>query len=113
MERMVMLEYTPVEYNYLETLAKSSIIPTVKNQFIQENISNKVPVRRTAVAMNTKSAFRGSFIENSIFHQHFDLRQLRKLRGGQPVVHFDAAANCRLYGTTIEAMNFQDDIPSI
>ena len=26
---------------------------------------------------------------------------------------FDAADNCRLYVTTMKAMNFQDDIPSI
>ena len=30
----------------------------------------------------------------------------------QPIVDFDAAANCRLYVTTMKAMNFQDDIPS-
>ena len=42
-----------------------------------------------------------------------DLRQARKLRGGQPIVLFDAADNCRLYVTTMKAMNFQDDIPLI
>ena len=30
-----MLAYTPVEFNYLETLAKTSIIPATQNQFIQ------------------------------------------------------------------------------
>ena len=33
--------------------------------------------------------------------------------GGQPIVDFDAADNCRLYVTTMKAMNFQDNIPSI
>ena len=63
--------------------------------------------------MNTNSAFTGSFTENPFWFQQFDLRQIRILRGGQPVVDFDIADNCRLYVTTMKAMNFQDDIPSI
>ena len=38
---------------------------------------------------------------------------MRILRGGQPIVDFDTADNCRLYLTNKKAMNFQDDIPSI
>ena len=34
-KRMDMLAYAPVEYNYLETLAKTFIIPARQNQFIQ------------------------------------------------------------------------------
>ena len=34
-KRMDMLAYTPVEFNYLETLAKTFIIPARQNQFIQ------------------------------------------------------------------------------
>ena len=59
-KRMEMLAYTPVEFNYLETLAKTFIIPARQNQFIQENIFNNAPVRRFAIAMNTNSAFTGS-----------------------------------------------------
>ena len=112
-KRMDMLAYAPVEYNYLETLAKTFIIPARQNQFIQENIFNNAPIRRIAIAMNTNSAFTGSFTENPFWYQQFDLRQIRILRGGQPIVDFDTADNCRLYVTTMKAMNFQDDIPSI
>ena len=63
--------------------------------------------------MNTNYAFAGSYTENSFWYQQFELRQIRILRGGQPIVDFDAADNCRLYVTTMKAMNFQDDIPSI
>ena len=63
--------------------------------------------------MNTNSAFTGSFTENPFWYQQFDLRQIRISRGGQPIVDFDTADNCRLYVTTMKAMNFQDDIPSI
>ena len=63
--------------------------------------------------MNTNSAFTGSFTQNPFWYQQFDLRQIRILRRGQPIVDFDTADNCRLYVTTMKAMNFQDDIPSI
>ena len=108
-----MLAYAPVEYNYLQTLANTCIIPARQNQFIQENIFNNAPIRRVAIAMNTNSAFTGSFTENPFWYQQFDLRQIRILRGGQPIVDFDTADNCRLYVTTMKAMNFQDDIPPI
>ena len=110
-KRMGMPAYTPVEFNYLETLAKTFIIPARQNQFIQENIFYNAPVRRIAIAMNTNSAFIGYFTENLFWYQQFDLRQIRILRGGQPTVEFDAAENCRLYVTTMKAMNFQEDSP--
>ena len=112
-KRLDMLAYTPVEFNYLETLAKTSIIPSRQKQFTRENIFKNAPVCRSAIATNTNSAFTGSYPENPFWYQQTDLRQSRKLRGGRPIVDFDAADNCRLYVTTMKAMNFQDDIPSI
>ena len=84
---MDMLAYAPVEYNYLETLATTFIIPARQNQFIQENIFNNAPIRRVAIAMNTNSGFTGSFTENPFWYQQFDLRQIRILRGGQQIVY--------------------------
>ena len=112
-KRMDMLAYVPVEYNYLETLAKTFIIPARQNQFIQENIFNNASVRRIAIALNTNSAFTGSYTGNPFWYQQFDLRKNRILRGGQPIVDFDAADNCRLHVTTMKAMTFHGDIPSI
>ena len=112
-KRMDILAYALVEHNFLETLAKTFIIPARQNQFIQENIFNNAPIRRVAIAMNTNSAFTGSFTENPFWYQQFVLRQIRILRGGQPIVEFDTVDNCRLDVTTMKAMNFQDDIPSI
>ena len=107
-----MLAYTPVEFYFLETIASTFIIPARQKQFKQENIFNNAPVRRIAIAMNTNSAFTGSHTENTIWYQQFDLRQIRILRRGQPIVDFDAADNCRIYFTTMKALTFQDDIPS-
>ena len=112
-KRMDMLANNPVVFNYLESLAETFIIPARQNQFIQENIFNNAPVRRIAIAMNTNSAFTGFYTENPFWYQQFDLKQIRILRRGQPVVDFDAADNCRLYVSTVKEMNFQDDMLSI
>ena len=112
-KRMDMLAYVPAEYNYLETLTKTFIILARQKQFIQENIFNNAPIRRVAIAMNTNSAFTGSFTENPFWYQQLDLRQIRILRRGQPIVDFDTTDNCCLYVTTMKTMNFQHDILSI
>ena len=112
-QRIDVLAYAPVEYNYLETLAKTFIIPARQNQFIQDNIFSNATIRRVAIAKKTNSASTGSFTENPFWYQLFDLGQIRILRGGQPIVDFDTADYCRFYVTTMKAMNFQVDIPSI
>ena len=108
-----MFVYNPLEFNFLKTLGKTFITPARQKQFIQENIFINAPVRRIAIAMNTNSAFTGSYTETPFWNQQFDLRQIRILRRGQLIVAFDAADNCRLYVTTMKAMNFHDDIPSV
>ena len=40
-KRMDMLAYTPVEFNFLEILAKTFIIPARQKQFISDEISDK------------------------------------------------------------------------
>ena len=62
------LEREPAKYNYMETTARTFIIPCRQNQFIQKKyIFNNSPIRRIAVAMNTNSAVAGSFHKNIIF----------------------------------------------
>ena len=63
--------------------------------------------------MNTNSAFTGSYTENAFWYQQFDFKQIRKPKENQSIVDFDAADNCRIYVTTMEAMNFQDDFGSL
>ena len=58
-------------------------------------------------------AFTGSFTENPFWYQQFDRRQIRILRGRQPIVDCDTADKCRLNVITMKALNFQDDIYSI
>ena len=62
-KRMDMLAYTPLEFNYLETLAKVFIISVRQKQFIQENFFNNAPARRIGIAMNTNSAYTEFYTE--------------------------------------------------
>ena len=63
-KRMNVLDYIPVELSYLETVAKTFVIPARQNQFIQRNIFNNALVHRIAFVMRTNSAFIESYIEN-------------------------------------------------
>ena len=63
--------------------------------------------------MNDNSAFTESYTENPFWYQQVNLRQIKILREGQPIVHYDATDNGYSFVTTMKAMNFQDDIPSI
>ena len=88
-KKMSQLAYAPVAYNYMETLEKTFIIPAQQNQFIKENLFNNARIRRIALAVNSNSAFTGSFAENSFWYQQFILRGIRKFRVGQAIVHHD------------------------
>ena len=58
-KRMDMLAYTPVEFYYLETLAKINHSCLAKPVLSRKHFNN-APVRRVAIAMNTNSEFTGS-----------------------------------------------------
>ena len=75
-KRMSQLAYAPAEYNYMETMAKTFIIPARQNQFIHENIFNNAPKRRKAIAMISNSVFTGSFAEKPFWYQQFNLRDI-------------------------------------
>ena len=111
-KRKDILAYTHVDYNYLETLVDTFIVPARQNQILKENNFNNAPVRQFAIAMNTNCAFTGSHTKNPFWYQQFDPTKIGILRSGQPIVDLEAADNCRLYITTNKAMNFQDDNPS-
>ena len=97
----------------METIARSFIIPSVQNQFIQENVFSNAPIRRVAIAMNTNSAFTGHFQESPFHYRKFGLRGLGIVRGGRTVVSIDTTNNCRTYVTTMKAMNFNQEIPAL
>ena len=97
----------------MQKIARTFIIPSRQNQFIQENIFNNAPIRKVAVAMNTNSAVAGSFHENLFSYQQFHLRELRIIRGGRAIVLLDTTSPCRPYVTTMKAMQFNEDFPAL
>ena len=107
------LEKEPAQYNYMETIVRTFIIPSRQNQFIQENIFNNTPIRRIAVAMNTTSAVAGSFHEKPFSFQQFLLRELRIIWGGRAIVSLDTTSPCRPYVTTLKAMQFKEYLPAL
>ena len=74
------------------------------------NSLSNAPVCQVAIAMNSNSASNGSFAENPFGFRQVDLRDFRRLRGGQASVHHDTTDNCRFYVTTMKVTNFKDDI---
>ena len=97
----------------MATTARTFIIPSGQNQFIQENVFNNSPIGRIAIALTTNSAFTPHF-QGSLFHyRKFGLRELRIVRGGRAVVSIDTTNNCRAYVTTMKAMNFNEEIPGL
>ena len=97
----------------MEILAKTFIIPAGKVQFIQEITFNNAPVRQIAITVKTNSAFTASYTEIPFSYEQIVIRPNRIPRGGQPIVGCDTVNSCRLYVTTMEAMNFQSVIPTI
>ena len=97
----------------METIARTFIIPSRQNQFIQENVFNNAPIRRIAVAMNTNLAVAGSFHENPFNYQQFHLRELRIIRGGRAIISLDTTSPCRPYVTPMKAMQFNEDFPAL
>ena len=107
------LERVPAQYNFIETIARTFIIPNNQNTFLQENVFNNAPIRRLAIAMNSNSAFTGSSNKNPFSYKDHGLREIRILRNGQPVIQMNTMDKCRPYVTTLKAMNFNEDVPSI
>ena len=113
-KRTYMLAYTPVKFIYSETLATNFTIIDRQNQIVdKKKYFMTTPFPRIAIAMNMNSVFIETYTEKWFWFQQCDLRQIRILRRNQAVEEIDCAGCFWLYVTTMKAINFQDDIPSI
>ena len=107
------LEREPAYYDDMESLGRTFIISSRRNQFIRENVFKNAPIKRIAVATNTFSAIAGSFRENLFNYPQLDLRMLRIFRGGSGIVSLDTSSPCRPYVTTMKALQFKEDFPAL
>ena len=112
-KRMNMLVYNPVEYNYLETLAKTFIIPVKKIFLFRKHFWTFLQIVALPLQLlqTLHSLDRLLKIHSSINISILD--KLEYSRGGQPIVDYDANDNCHFYISKMKAMNFEDDIRSI
>ena len=81
------LEREPSQYSYMESVARTFIIPSLQNHFMQENIFNNAPISRIAVEINTNSAVAGLFHENLFSYQQFQMTELRIIRVEEKLFH--------------------------
>ena len=100
-KRLDMFSYTLVEFNSLETLARTIIIPARKKQFIQKNTFNNDPVRPIAIALNINKTLHSldhtlkihpgiSNLTSDKLEYSEEVSQLKPL-----ITDFDSADNCR------------------
>ena len=101
-----MCSYTKVEFNYTLILAKTFIIPVGPNNLIQKMFLTLLQFA------SFNSVLTRPFTESSFQCHEFDLAQISEIRGGQPIVDFNAADNCRLNVKTRKSTKLQGDFPS-
>ena len=107
------LEREPAQNNYMNNIARIFIIPSSQKQIIRRKVFNNNSLRKIAVAMKTNSAVAGLFHENSFNYQQIRLRELRNIRDQRAIVSLDTIFPCRPYITTMKAMQFNEDFPSL
>ena len=107
------LKREPAQYSYMETIARTFISPSRRNQFIPVKIFNNAPIRRRTVTVNTNSAVAGSFHENPFSYQLFHLRELRINRSRRAIVSLDTNSSCRPHVTIMKTRHFNADFPAL
>ena len=103
----------PANFYYKEELPKMFIIHAGQNQFIQENIFSKKPIRMIDIAMNLNNKFSGTCNTNPFHFRKFGFRQVKIVRGNQTIVNLKTENHVRSYAEAIKALKFDDDGPNI
>lgn len=103
------LSKTPALYRYTEILPKTFLISSRVKSWDQEDIFNREPIRRFAIAMNTNAAFLGSKTVNPFHYQKFNLDNITVYRNGYPVAGTPLLTenDKKLYLNSLEALAFQ------
>ena len=98
----------PAIYRYTEIIPKTFIISNNSSSWNQEDIFNREPIRRFAIAMTTNQAFLGSKIFNPFHFRKFGLSSITVYRNGYPIagtpLHTDD--DKKIYLNSLEALAF-------
>lgn len=101
----------PARYPYIETLAKSFIIPANQKSFVREAVFGTEPIRRLTLCLASHNNFCGNRSENPFHYQKFGLCRVEITRGngiaiaGTPL---DLTNNVRAFHNTLSALGFQN-----
>ena len=78
------LTKTPAIYRYTEIIPKTFLVSTGSKSWNNEDIFNREPTRRFALAMTTNKAFLGSKADNPFHYQKFNLENITVYRNCYP-----------------------------
>ncbi|MEM6402226.1 MAG: hypothetical protein AAF757_18685, partial [Cyanobacteria bacterium P01_D01_bin.116] len=108
-----MHQQTPVIYNYPETITQIVNIPTGSHQLVKEDILPGSDIRRLTLALTESTRLAGDYTRNPFAFQKHNLRQVKVIRAGIPIVDIDLSDNTEIYHKTIQSLHFQNDGPSV
>lgn len=103
----------PVKYHYAETVSQVINIPTGSRQLIKEDILPGSDVRRLTIALTESTRFAGDITTNPFSFQKHNLRHVKVVRSGIPIVDMDLTDNTEVYYETLASLHFQNDGPSV
>ena len=98
----------PAIYRYTEIIPKTFIMSNNSSSWNQEDIFNREPIRRFAIAMTTNAAFLGSKALNPFHFRKFDLTSITVYRNGYPIAGtpLQTDDDKKLYLNSLEALAF-------
>ena len=99
---------SPAIFNYIEVLPRSFLATTGVQNWRQEDVFAKEPVRRMNFAMSTNEAYLGTNSSNPFHYQNFRLNEIIVYRNGLPIAGtpISTTDNKRIYYNTLEALDF-------
>ena len=95
-------------YRYTEIIPKTFNVSKGLKSWNHEDIFNREPIRRFALAMTTNSSFLGAKRENPFHFRKFDLDSITVLRNGYPIAGtpLQTDNDKKLYLNSLEALAF-------
>ena len=98
----------PAIYNYIEKVSKNFLANAGVQNWRQEDVFAKEPVRRMIVAMSINEAYLGTNGTNPFPYQKFGLNEIIVYRNGLPIAEtpISTSDNKRNYYNTLEALDF-------
>ena len=96
-------------YRYTEIIPKTFIVSKGLKSWNHEDIFNREPIRRFALAMTTNSSFLGAKRENPFHFRKFDLDSITVLRNGYPIAGtpLQTDNDKKQYLNSLEALAFR------